>query len=323
MKPMKAKPLVTVIIIFLNAERFIAEAIESVLDQSYDRWELLLVDDGSTDRSSAIARACARHHPDRIRYLQHPRHENRGMSASRNLGLREARGEYVAMLDADDVWLPNKLYEQTTIMAAQPQAAMVYGRTEIWHSWTGNPDDTLLDYTFELGVEPETLIEPPRLLVQLLENKAQTPTTCSALVRRQACEDVGGFEPAFRGRFEDQVFFAKLGLHAPVFVSGACWARYRQHPDSHCAVAKRSGGAGVSRLVLLRWLEQYLKERQVTHEAVWRALRRELRPYDYPVLSRLTARTRRVMRLLQSNLRRQNNSAGIQYFIRTLPTDQG
>src|SRR5438128_12540181 len=101
---MRRKPLVSAIIIFLNAEQFIQEAIESVFAQTYDNWELLLVDDGSTDGSTAIARSYLERHPRRVRYLEHSEHANRGMSASRNIGSRYARGEYIAFLDADDVW---------------------------------------------------------------------------------------------------------------------------------------------------------------------------------------------------------------------------
>src|SRR5215208_465500 len=102
-------PRVSAIVIFLNAGPFFEEAIESILVQDYDDWELLLVDDGSTDGSTEIARRYADGDPSRIRYLTHPGGENRGMSASRNLGVRQARGEYVAFLDADDTWLQGKL----------------------------------------------------------------------------------------------------------------------------------------------------------------------------------------------------------------------
>src|SRR5205809_3316024 len=78
------QPLVSGTIIFLNAERFIDEAIQSVLAQTYENWELLLVDDGSTDGSTAIARSYAERYPAKIRYLEHPGHKNHGMSASRN-----------------------------------------------------------------------------------------------------------------------------------------------------------------------------------------------------------------------------------------------
>lgn len=89
---MSEAPLVSVVTIFLDAERFIEEAIESVFAQTYDRWELLLVDDGSTDRSRDVARRYAARYPSRVRYLEHPGHQNRGMSPSRNLGIAHAAG---------------------------------------------------------------------------------------------------------------------------------------------------------------------------------------------------------------------------------------
>src|ERR1700752_2947232 len=98
---MSSAPLVSAIIIFLNEERFLAEAIGSVIGQSHANWELLLVDDGSTDRSTAIAREHAARMPDRIRYYEHEAHANRGMSAARNLGLDHARGRYIGFLDGD------------------------------------------------------------------------------------------------------------------------------------------------------------------------------------------------------------------------------
>jgi len=99
-------PAVSCIVIFLNEERFLAEAIGSVLAQDHEPWELLLVDDGSTDGSAAIAHTFVQRHPDRVRYLQHADGATLGMSAARNLGLAHARGRYVGFLDADDVWLP-------------------------------------------------------------------------------------------------------------------------------------------------------------------------------------------------------------------------
>src|SRR5690606_41464320 len=85
--------LVSVIIPFYNAERFIEEAIESVLVQTYPHWELLLVNDGSTDGSKEIAERYAEQYPERIRYLEHPDRANQGASASRNMGIRHARGD--------------------------------------------------------------------------------------------------------------------------------------------------------------------------------------------------------------------------------------
>ena len=143
---MNRKPLISVVIIFLNAERFIAEAIESVFGQTYKDWELLLVDDGSSDVSSAIARRYTEQHPEKVYYFEHAGHENRGMSASRNLGIRHARGQYIALLDADDVWLPKKLEYQVEILSRYPEAGMVVGPIQWWYSWTGKPDDFARDF---------------------------------------------------------------------------------------------------------------------------------------------------------------------------------
>src|SRR5262245_25666733 len=126
---MSQKPLVSVVTIFLNGERFILDAIGSVFAQKYDNWEYLLVDDGSTDTSSAIAREYAAQYPGKVRYLEHEGHVNRGMSATRNLGIRHSQGKYVAFLDADDVWLPHKLERQVALLESHPRAGMIYGAT--------------------------------------------------------------------------------------------------------------------------------------------------------------------------------------------------
>ena len=203
-------PLVCVVIIFLNAEEFIQEAIESVFAQIYDNWEILLVDDGSTDRSTAIALQYAEQHPVKVRYLQHDNHENRGMSASRNKGISNAHGKYIALLDADDVWLPPKLKQQVAILESQPGAAMVYGPLQRWYSWTGKPEDMQRDYMPELGVQPNTLIKPLGLLSLFLRNEDIVPTPSGILVRRNLTEEIGGFDETFRGMYEDMVFFLKL-----------------------------------------------------------------------------------------------------------------
>src|SRR5688572_9625007 len=101
---MSDQPLVSAITIVLNGEKYIEVAIASVRAQTYDRWELLLVDDGSTDSSTQISKEYTKRYPEKIRYLEHDGHANRGMSASRNLGVAHARGQFVAFLDSDDVW---------------------------------------------------------------------------------------------------------------------------------------------------------------------------------------------------------------------------
>jgi glycosyltransferase involved in cell wall biosynthesis len=293
-------PRVSVITIFLNAEQFIREAVDSIIAQTYDNWELLLVDDGSTDGSTSIALRYAEQHPRRVRYFQHPGHRNRGMSASRNLGLKHVRGEYVALLDADDVWLPQKLERQVAILDSQPAAAMVYGATQHWYSWTGKVEDLHRDRMRRLGVPPNTIVSPPTLVTLFLQRKAWTPATCGVLMRRSAIERTGGFEDGFQGMFEDQAFFYKLCLSAPVFVEAGCWDRYRQHPDSWCEAARRRGEyepgyrPNPARKAFLNWLAEYLTAQKVADPELWKPLRKELWPYRHPILYQLLATVQQV-----------------------------
>jgi glycosyltransferase involved in cell wall biosynthesis len=223
-------PIVTVIIIFYNEERFLAEAVGSVFSQSLTSWELLLVDDGSTDGSAEIARSFAGKEPRRVRYLTHEGGVNKGMSASRNLGISHARGDYLAFLDADDIFLPDKLAEQVEILDRDTELAMVYGRTTIWASW--DPSAASKDFHYPLGVVSNRRYDPPVLFELLMRNKAQNPTTCNAMMRLSAARHVGGFADEFRGMFEDQVFFARLLLEFPAYVDERIWARYRIHSRS-------------------------------------------------------------------------------------------
>src|ERR1700693_3727920 len=123
---MSSEPAVSVIIIFFNAQRFLREAIDSVFAQTSQNWELILADDGSIDGSTAMARDYEAKYPDRVRCVEHEAHRNRGMSPTRNLGARHSRGQWIAFLDADDVWYPNKLEEQRQLLAAHPEAGLLY-----------------------------------------------------------------------------------------------------------------------------------------------------------------------------------------------------
>jgi glycosyltransferase involved in cell wall biosynthesis len=296
-------PLVSAITIFRDCEKYLGEAIESVLAQTYAHWELLLVDDGSSDGGTRIARRYAEQHPGRIRYLDHPGHAHRGMSASRNLGIAHANGAFVAFLDGDDVWLPAKLHEQLAVFASHPRAGMVYGRTLIWCSWTDDPRVARPDYTIDLGVPSDSLVEPPGLVALLLRNKAQTPTTCNAIIRREVLDAVGRFEEEFRGLYEDQVFFAKVHLRVPVYVAEACWAKYRQHPES-CSAMAEGADYHESRRPFLDWLARYIAGQGIPPDSpIWATLRDELRMAHPPRLRRLYHLVRRATARFTGRLR--------------------
>ena len=282
-------PLVSIIMIFLDGERFIEEAIESVFTQTWPRWELLLVDDGSSDRSTTIARAYAERHPQRVRYLEHPAHANRGMSASRNLGIAHARGEYIAFLDADDLFLPERLARHIAMLEAHPEVDAVQGKILSWGSWQGAdlaeaPDSSEPCLPFAVG----SVLEPPTLLLTLLDTDGATaPGICNLTVRRQVLASLGGFEDSFRGLYEDWVFASKLYLEARVGLLADCLAFYRQHAGSCTQTGRRDGvyrpgRFDPARAAYLHWLEAWLAQRGVRDRRVLDALERRAWPMRHP-----------------------------------------
>ncbi len=290
---MSNKSLVSVIVPFFNEETFIREAIESVFAQTYEDWELLLIDDGSNDDSTRIALRHAEEYPTKVRYLEHADHQNRGMSASRNLGIRHAKGEYIAMLDADDIWLSNKIEQQVAILESHPEVSMIYGPIQWWYSWTENPEGRSRDMVQELRVQTDTVINPPELLSIFVEHEGAAPA--GIVVRRHVIEDVGGFEEEFRGMYEDQVFLAKVCLKTPVYASSRCWYRWRRHPNSCCSITVNNGLHLRARVTFLNWLETYLSKQEAKDSETWRILQKELWPYRHPVRFGLAKRTKHLV----------------------------
>jgi glycosyltransferase involved in cell wall biosynthesis len=266
---------------FFNAAPFLEEAITSVLEQSHSRIELLLVDDGSTDGSAAIARRFAEHHPERVRYLAHPRGENRGEGATRNLGMRFARGEWIAFNDADDVWLPHKLDTQLAFAFDHPEVASVWGPMEFWPPRTSSWG---IETLRELGVEADRVWEAPELALRFIDKRANTPGVISALVRRESVEAIGGYDELLPV-FADQVFFVRLCLREAVYVHHEPLEKYRQHTDSACARAAEAGlydpqgGPSALHRDYLDRLELHLRADRVTDPRVWAALSRVRAPY--------------------------------------------
>lgn len=224
---------VSVITPVRDGRAFLGEAIASVKAQSVADWEMLIVDDGSTDGGAELAAAAARADP-RIRLIATG--ARRGAAAARNVGLKAARGDFVALLDADDLFEPEKFAVELAAMAAHPAAAMVYGPTLWW--W---PDEDRPPWPEPMHRLAGRLHAPPELFVRVLVDRGfDAPCTCGVLMRRSAVEEVGGFEEAFT-LYEDQTLWAKLMLRWPAYVHATPVARYRQHAASTSARAVREG----------------------------------------------------------------------------------
>jgi glycosyltransferase involved in cell wall biosynthesis len=276
------RPLVSVIIAFLNEERFLVEAIESILKQDYKHWELLLVDDGSTDESTAIALKYSANSDGKIIYCEHEGHINKGLSASRNLGIKQAKGTLIAFLDGDDLWLPLKLTNQVSIFEQNPQIDMIAEATDYWYSWD-NP--AAKNVIIPVGVAPDKIYNPPQLMVELYPlGKGDAPCTCSLLVKKESITDVGGFEEAFKTMYEDQAFLTKIYLQKKVYISSACNNRYRQRPDSMLHTVQIAGYHRIRKYFLL-WLETYFSKKQINDTLLKNLLKKALLPYKHPVIN--------------------------------------
>jgi glycosyltransferase involved in cell wall biosynthesis len=276
--------MVSVVLPFFNEERFLDEAVQSVRAQTLADWELILVDDGSTDQSTSIARSLTAQ-DGRIRYADHPRHENRGRSASRNLGVARSTGPYIAFLDADDVSFPHRLAEQVDVLESMPDVAVVAGATEHWYSWDPasiKGDRIVPAGTWWSGMADQRL-DPPQAMLALYPLGHGTSIGVTGLVRRGVVEAVGGFEDRFRGLYDDQAFLAKIYLEYPIYISSRIWYRYRQHDTSCCGSTKRAD-YWRTRGVFLEWLDSHVGPR--CDPRVDAAVRRARRKVPY---GRLTA----------------------------------
>ncbi|ALI99904.1 glycosyltransferase family 2 protein [Rufibacter tibetensis] len=282
-------PLVSVIIPFMNEEKYLSEAIESVLQQDFTDWELLLVDDGSTNGSTLIAKDYAAKYPDKIFYIEHEGHINKGATVSRNLGVEKSKGALIALLDADDTWLPQKLSIQTAVFKSDPSIEMVAEASLYWFSWC---DPSKEDILIPVGVQPDKVYGPGQLMLNLYPlEKGDAPCPSALLVKKSAILKVGGFEESFIKQYqlyEDQAFLCKIYLNCTVYISSACNNLYRQRPDSTVYWVKEKGHYHVVRKYFLEWLQAYMKKQGLQNKEVLKLLKRALLPYHHPLVYRIT-----------------------------------
>lgn len=180
---------ISVIIPARNYGRFLGEAIGSVLEQDEPADEIVVIDDGSTDNTREVVRACG----DRVRHVWQ---EAAGIAAARNRGLEETTGEWVAFLDADDIWTPGKLRRQKAWFREHPEGSVCTGR---------------MRYFLEAGHTP-----PPHFRAELWDREVDALSLTLAMIRREAFERVGVFDPAFRVG-EDTDWFARARDGGEIF----------------------------------------------------------------------------------------------------------
>jgi glycosyltransferase involved in cell wall biosynthesis len=206
-------PKVSVVIPFYNAIKYLPETVDTVLQQTYGDYEVIIVNDGSTDNIE-----------DWIRELAHPKvhlinQENQGCAGARNTGIQQSSGEYIAILDADDLWHPTKLEKQVNLMDRYPEAGLVY-------TWSDLIDEQgqIMGRVFKPNAEGKVW---EKLLEQNLVGGGSVP-----LIRRSYLDQSGLFDPNLLSFVEDWDLWLRIAPLAEFKVVKEALVYYRQLTSS-------------------------------------------------------------------------------------------
>jgi glycosyltransferase involved in cell wall biosynthesis len=208
------KPKTSVIIPAHNAGGFIADAIKSILNQTAADFELIVVNDGSTDDTAARVRAFT---DKRLRLIEQA---NQGVAAARNCGIRASRGDYLAFLDSDDIAMPMRLEKQVAYLTSQPSVGLVGTAAEIWEN------------NLPTGRFYRHPCWPPELaFAMLFENYL---VQSSVMVRRKVIDEIGLYTELESRRHEDFELWSRVGRRYAMANLPDVLVAYRVHPGSIC-----------------------------------------------------------------------------------------
>ncbi|MCP1677147.1 glycosyltransferase involved in cell wall biosynthesis [Natronocella acetinitrilica] len=208
---MSNEPLVSIITPTYNRARFLGIAIDSVLAQTYENWELVIVDDGSTDNTPEIMEPYLK--DSRIRYF---RQENQGQSVARNVGIRESKGEYICFLDSDNAWLPDKLRRSVELMEQHQNVGVLYA------------DVITVDEDGKEISRKNMRRFSGRIAPQMLRDNCVSMNT--TIARRRCFEEQGGFSESYRVA-DDYELWLRLSAHYEFLYVPEFFAHYRVMND--------------------------------------------------------------------------------------------
>lgn len=203
------RPLVSIIIPTYNYSQFIIAALESVSAQSYQNWECIVIDDGSTDDTAAVVKRYMELHTEQnFRYIAI---DNAGVSNARNVGISQAKGVYLQFLDADDLLLPNKLTIQVQLLEKE-NSALVYSNVHYFYQ-----DGHQKNYTqhYPKGFLATSTLSGGALIKALIKNNILP--ICSPLVHKALVVDAGMFDTGTNHN-EDWLLWFKIAMLKPNFV---------------------------------------------------------------------------------------------------------
>jgi len=232
-----SKPLVSILTPVYNGEKFLDRAVESVIFQTYPRWELFLIDDGSCDASYQRCLGWAGK-DQRIKALCHEGGKNRGVSATRNLGIANARGEYIALLDCDDEWLPEKLERQVNAIRESAEGpTVVYSKAVSIDQDGIELSKSSYSYDFPAVFGTRLPFDVSAIVSGMIADTVWMPAL-TVLLRAEVVRNLGGFDETLKFQVEDHLLFTLAAAAGKVCFVDEILARYRVHPDSYTQTAR-------------------------------------------------------------------------------------
>lgn len=215
------QPLVSVVLTLYNGEPFITQAIDSVLSQTYENWELVIVNDASTDRSLEIVQS---YKDDRIRIID--LHENVHVCMAHRIGDTAARGKYIAVLDKDDAWKNSKLEKQVDYMESHPETGVCFTLPEIIDENGNSVTDSPREAVFQ--VENTTRIDWLHFLLTTRNHFCHS----SALIKKEALDSVGDYNILFMV-IQDYDLWIRIAKRYELFVIQEKLTKYRWFAGSN------------------------------------------------------------------------------------------
>ncbi len=301
--PVPSPVTVSAIVPLYNGSTTIDRALQSFIDQDGPSAECIVVDDGSRDDSLARARAWADRFPGRITVLTHPGNVNRGVAATRNLAIRHSRGTYIAFLDADDAWHPEKLRRQIGYMEEHPACGLTYTEARI------HRDEETAGFIAGTEVLGHAPPKGRGLCVTQILTISLNYIFSTVVVRRDLLDITGLFDEDLLYQSEDRILVAKVAAVTDIARIPGVLCDYHAHASNYSAGAMRDG------LVPAIFLELR------TRVAVWLKDRRDLRPWTRGIVYRLIPDTA-VAALLSARAPREKNNLqrNVKAILRAYPT---
>jgi len=253
---MKSKnPLVSVIMPVFNGDDFLLPALESIAFQDYPNLEIIVINDGSTDKSADVLGSFSKSRPGYLKILEHPDRQRHGIAASYQLGLQHCNGKYIAFLEHDDFWPSNKISEQVKVLEAFPQVGVVFA--DVHHC---NSEGKVSARPFKSIVNRPPADKPFNAVWRLLWGNCVS-TFSNMMVRH---ENVNAYDIiASPEGFQDWMLLLKLAFRCKFYHCRQTKTFWRQRPDSFSATMRRMPGSRSKRKLAIRnALDSIFRERE-------------------------------------------------------------